>query len=506
MLFLLFVLLFLWNCTCNVHNSHHNDFITHHKVVKDDNGTYYLIYTKKGYSRKIPAEETVMSLGFDPSRVPLATETTFLQYPHEDKSIQSISWNSSHPEIHTNALIERILTLSPPIFWKKTFYLPDMFNPTIQYWLNKTLLVYREQMYDVPIRFEWFSFRRSREVIFPKPDDYGLRNIHIPKYDFNQLQEDARLLVRSNGSSVLVQYHCKASLFSPPKTCYIHMYLDPSSNGKRIIHMTDSQVIDDHPFEQKAQKNWISIEGNDGRSIYFIQSINPFHLILHNESNLATRVGKAYLVEQREEIPLPWAKEYGLPLRGGTPTHLLRNLSALMNIHPQEHEYPTDGSNHSKALFPDNLRVAFFHTVSAFRWGPIPRTYFMGCITFCANYPFQIYSISAHPILLRKFYQGKWADPKIDYVMFPTGIFEKTPEHEREDQQFEAEEDDNEKDGYQQEEASKDQTKMLEEDVRNERYIWVTFGYGDKNGAIAKLHLKELLKSMEIIGHCSADR
>jgi predicted GH43/DUF377 family glycosyl hydrolase len=495
-------------------------FSSRHKIVKDGNNRYFLIYAKKGYSKIIPNEGTVKLLGIDPTTVPLANSTIFKQYPHKERFIAEITWDSA-PDIQTEALLERIFILSPPLFWKKTYYLPDMFNPTIQYWLNKPLLAYRAQMYDSSIEFEWFSFHRDTEFSFHShKDDYGLRygsQLKVTQYDFNQMTEDPRLFVRNNTSLLLVLYTCKASLFSPPKPCYFHMNLTrhPTTHQK-LIQFTESTVIDDHPFE-RAQKNWIPIE--DQNNLYFIQSINPYHLLLHNETSKPEQhIGKAYLVYKREEIALPWSSDYGLPIRGGTPTHLLTGLDTLMMSNK-------DGSNDSKEkeesngkrTFPSSLRLAFFHSVSGFHGSSPPiRTYFMGAITFCPNYPFHIYSMSSHPILLRKFYEGKWADPpKIDFVMFPIGIFERPEQEELQEQEQQGEvgegntdhqegdenagyvsDDDEEKQQQQQEERQKKKEKQ------NTRYIWFTFGYADKNGGMAKLDLKELLESLEVIGEC----
>jgi hypothetical protein len=405
----------------------------------------------------------------------------------------------------TKSLIEKVLICSLPKFWEKTFDLPRMFNPTIAYWQNKSFLAYRAQMYDVPIQFEWFSFQRNNLLIYPEPNNYGLRYDSrglIRKFDFNQLTEDARLYPRSNGQ-LLVQYTCKASLFSPPKPCYVHLYLSPET---KKIAVTETTVLADHPYEQH-QKNWVLIEWQG--QLYFIQSINPFHLLLHNETNPHTHVGKAYLVQERPSIRLPWGEEFGLPIRGGTPTHLLRGLSSLMKDPPSEPpahlETHAQFLHHKRPLsapFPDELLLAFFHTVRINnQTDPPVRTYFMGAMAFCPNYPFQLFSMSSQPILLRRYYERQWADfPKIDYVMFAIGIFER-PESE---EAMEAEEIDVKEEVHHHETGEDHHEHEYDrQGQEHKRHVWVTFGYLDKHGAVAKFDLRGLLDSMEIIEECS---
>lgn len=467
---------------------------------------------------------------------------------------------------------------SSPKRWRgvTSMALEGMFNPTIAYWLHRPLLAYREQMYDVPISFEWFDFHRDSEVEISfgnsgRGDDYGLRysnnELTIREFEFNQLTEDARLIPlmkkkrrkegdgeRERGGDgegdLMVMYTCKASLFSPPMPCYFHMTLIPHPHkvNKKIIHFTDSVVMEDHPYV-KSQKNWIPLlaKGGGGREdgngsaeeeeeeeeekLYFIQSINPFHLLLHNETNEKTRRGKAYLVHERPEIPLPWSEEYGLPLRGGTPAYLLKNMEFMNQAPPplsqqQQQESSQDDDDELKmkeegaaedeelAEYPSSLYIAFFHTVlqrsAALGSGTI-RTYFMGAITFCPNYPFEFFSVSTHPILQEKYYEGEWADPpKIDFVMFPIGVFERPIEELRNEQErddlHEQEIEDEEKLEEEVESDFKERRKQKDEEIKkrkekrekypymdlSRRYLWVTFGVRDKNGAVAQFDLKRM--------------
>ena len=92
-------------------------------------------------------------------------------------------------------------------------------------------------------------------------------------------------------------------------------------------------------------------------------------------------------------MALPWDSFFGGDIRGGTP-----------------------------AILVGQHYLAFFHTVA----GSLEdvRTYYMGAMRLCPYYPFNIHSISKHPIYDPRWYRGPWVSTNkypIDYVVFPTG-------------------------------------------------------------------------------------
>ncbi|RYG95084.1 hypothetical protein EON65_56495, partial [archaeon] len=97
--------------------------------------------------------------------------------------------------------------------------------------------------------------------------------------------------------------------------------------------------------------------------------------------------------------------------------------------------------------------LAFFHTLSSFNIQFGTQTYFMGAITFCNDLSFHVHSMSPHPILLDNLYQGAWHNAHRDYVVFPAGL------------------------------AVDDQ----------ENYVYMSFGYQDGRGFVAKFDVQELL-------------
>ena len=91
------------------------------------------------------------------------------------------------------------------------------------------------------------------------------------------------------------------------------------------------------------------------------------------------------------------------------------------------------------------------------------RSYFIGAMTFCPNYPYQINRMSRYPIVKEQYYKGDWVSSKVDYVLFPSGI-------------------------------------VLDD---NKRYVWVSMGSQDKNGTIVKFDIEELFQSMKFVNNCS---
>lgn len=92
----------------------------------------------------------------------------------------------------------------------------------------------------------------------------------------------------------------------------------------------------------------------------------------------------------------------------------------------------------------------------------------MGAITFCPKPPFNVHTISRHPIVNESMYKGKWTDsPKIDYVMFPIGI-------------------------------------MRDREKEND-FVWLSFGHQDIEGWVVQFELDGLFQSMELVSSCTSE-
>jgi hypothetical protein len=340
----------------------------------------------------------------------------------------------------------KILSLSPPIFWKETYYLGTMLNPALEEWNNKIFFTWRNGMYDSPINYAWFDMKNLGKHFELKnrkklPNFDEILSISIADRAFNHLQEDPRLIHRKD-NRMMILYTSKESLFTSPKQCYCHISFQKSINNQttyeREYVVSDSILLDGHTLD-RHQKNWIPIIDSITDDLYFIQSVNPLHILKHHQTD-TNQVGIMESVySTNSTLTLPWRSEYGHMIRGGTPTKFI----------------------HGHYL-------AFFHSVSQLQKKNPMRTYFMGAIRFCPIFPYHIHSISTHPILQEQYYDGYWVEPRrTDYVMFAIGIV------------------------------------YLEE--KDPLHVFVSYGHQDRDGYLAKFHLQELYDSMEIVNNCSKE-
>jgi predicted GH43/DUF377 family glycosyl hydrolase len=366
--------------------------IVHH------NGSYYLYHPHRGTASKVPDAESLKALVHDLSTVPTVSRGFMTRVSLLNNSLPSLKQNSATRDEVMRIEVLKILSVAPPTFWKDTFYLGNMLNPALEHWQGRTFFTWRKGMYDSPINYAWFNqqwLSVGGKVIKPSASAFlqSIINITIAEHTFNHLQEDPRLLARHDGSLTIV-YSAKESLFKPPKQCYCHLTLD----SKNQVLVSDSVLLDGHSLDPN-QKNWIPFEHSE--ELYFIQTVNPLHILRHTTTD-DQRVGQLTTVHHaRTEIHLPWMKEYGPQIRGGTP-----------------------------AVLVNGYYLAFFHTVGQLQPKNTLRTYFMGAITFCPTPPFSIHAISTHPILQENFYEGPWVEPRrTDYVMFAIGLLKEDDKH-----------------------------------------------------------------------------
>jgi predicted GH43/DUF377 family glycosyl hydrolase len=334
--------------------------------------------------------------------------------------------------------INAILLLSPPNFWKTTIYLGDMFNPALENWQNKNLFTWRRKMYNSPIDYAFLSFEKLLSLPATNHTSKGERDIFesllpdvsMKQFRFNRIQEDPRLLARKDGS-LLILYTAKESYETPSK----QGYSIATMNSAQQIKLSDSVLLDGHSMSP-GQKNWIPLEYQD--ELYFIQSVNPLVVLKHITTD-EKQVGKLEIVYEGAPLQdLPWGDKYGSikpSIRGGTP-----------------------------AIMVKGRYLAFFHSVTHLQENYKMRTYFMGAISFCPTLPFRVHSISTHPILQDRFYEGPWVWKNVlDYVMFAIGLVI---------------------------------------DPKDSNFVWVSFGHQDKHSYVAKLHVDELYASLEDVSEC----
>jgi hypothetical protein len=187
------------------------------------------------------------------------------------------------------------------------------------------------------------------------------------------------------------------------------------------------------------QKNWVAFEDvsdHDKPQLLFIQQINPLHIVKVSDVNTATKTARvSSVVQDKYAVNLQWnGTEYGESIRGGTP-----------------------------AIMVDGVRLSFFHTCLRSPLAEKILTYYMGAITFCPSFPYQIHSISKVPITHPSLYSGKWTHSRLDYVAYPDGI-------------------------------------ILDADGK---HVWVSVGHQDRDSYILKMDVAKLYSSMRIISDCA---
>ena len=442
-------------------HSHQKQF----SVVKNSSGDYFLLLHWCNIARKILHPQTVEELVSNRTQI-LPISSYFLQKYHLGDPVPLLKRRNLSPDEKMRVHIQKILALSNTYFWKQSYKFSNRLNPAIERWRNRTLMIWRPNLYDSNITVAWIKNDFSTVDESAVYAGLGLSVLFpIKIFSFNNMREDPRLLTMSDGSLV-VAYTSKESLFEPPKQCYFIGTPHPLTgnlvfNATILLESHDSRI---------TQKNWIPFEYNG--KLLFIQSIEPLHIVEAVSFDPLTRraqlrsvvkigssgsgkhtVGEAgTAVSDNSTITrLPfhhshsqlsvssiWEAAYGLPIRGGTPAILVRGVY-----------------------------LAFFHTVSKFQLPVELRTYFMGAISFCPRPPFNVHSISRYPIVNESLYSGKWTDsPKIDYVVFPIGL-------------------------------------VRDPDKEND-FVWLSFGHQDIEGWVVQFELDGLFQSMEILAPCGS--
>ena len=202
------------------------------------------------------------------------------------------------------------------------------------------------------------------------------------------LAHDVRVLPLSNGDLHIV-YHNRAGMRYDRNG--VSNLLINSSN---LINF-DSGLLALHIPEELNQdhKNWTPFEYN--QTIYYISTINPFHVVAISSINNITLAGYMKTISRSIHLPLQWQHIYG-SIHGGSQAILFDNNSYISFFH-------------SKIRLEHNTQV----------------TYFMGAYRFTSKPPFELISMTPYPLIHEQFYTGRWVverNRQLDYVVFPTGI------------------------------------------------------------------------------------
>lgn len=422
-----------------------------YSLIRDhESNKLYLLFKKTNIARLLPDDQVAIFLELKPSEAKVVNDMS--SYTISDPA-PAFTLPPPNPDTAIANMLARVNLLCPQTFWKKK-QLVNLFNPALVRWKDRYLIAYRN---GTDISLAWMQHHAhddSFELLFNDfshglRDSYGRSpwNFSVGKYNFH---EDPRLLALHGGKQISLTFVRLREARDTAEIAYINITMparhSTASSGPSWVQSqhkgnTASQVSfspETVLLTGRKQKNWTPFE-HQGEQ-YWITSINPLHIVKHastvydptNSDPLQAKMTTVY--QSRVDIPLTWSASYGLPIRGGTPAIKVRGLY-----------------------------MAFFHTLSSFQTPWRLLTYFMGAVTFCPNFPFQMHSISRHPILQDFLYQGPWLNNHRDYVVFPAGI-------------------------------------AVDDD---EKYLYLSFGHQDARGYIAKFDIDELLPTLEIVTLCS---
>ncbi len=276
---------------------------------------------------------------------------------------------------------------SPYSFLVESYFFPDHLLPSFVQWHDKTLVCWRSDFKVAKLKYGWFNIY-DLKVGSNISESFRYVGIGIKTTEYESLgfvkQEEPRLMVLSDGS-LLNMFTGNAHY----KLSSIHYYISTYNATTDTIDFGET-VWMKYPGKQK---NWVPFE--HGGVLYFIEQINPLHVVTISHVDTAKAIATiSSVVRDKEAVELHWnGTEYGEHIRGGTP-----------------------------AILVQGVLLSFFHTCVRAAPSRTILTYYFGAVTFCNHFPFQIHSISRVPITPHFLYSGPWTHGTLDYVSYPTGI------------------------------------------------------------------------------------
>lgn len=357
-------------------------------IQSSTSGEFYIIYFTTRTIRQIPHRETLKELNIDIKSLRNVSDSYIKNYNLQNP-IPLLKKTEVNPDELLRIIVQKSIILQPPIYWIDSYYLPNIFNPSIALWNGHILMCWRSAsvrgVQKSFLKFGWLnstSFQLNSSLSYLGIGSSTKVSVST-KDNYNILQDDPRLLVL-NDNNLLVTY---ASVFEKLNR-YSSLLININKNG--LAHLYNStQLI--HKETGIAQKNWVPFEYNN--TLLYMQTINPLHIVsVGNKVDIDTNITTT--MYKLDEVKLPWPEEFG-KLRGGTPAILIKDVY-----------------------------LSFFHSKGycqkPFKYG----TYLIGAITFCPHPPFNIHSISYQPIVNDSFYGYgiPWLWPSLDFAVYPSGI------------------------------------------------------------------------------------
>jgi hypothetical protein len=164
------------------------------------------------------------------------------------------------------------------------------------------------------------------------------------------------------------------------------------------------------------------------------------------------------------------------PLVVMTIDHVDEEMNGIPNIiHkgetiklPWKDEYGDFIRGGTAAMPVRGVYLSFFHVRASTLVGAI-AVYWMGAVTFCPHPPFHIHSMSQHPIILNETWytpspDRHWVNKYNTYVVYPIGL-------------------------------------AIDDD---DEHLTISMGIQDKDIFVQRLHIDELMDTLEIVSHCKS--
>lgn len=381
-------------------------------------------------------------------------------------------------------------------WYNQSVLLTKAFNGGFVRWHNRLFLSWRSGRFDSKMLFDWAHEELLLQDGFVYENILGELSYKLPIVaNWSESSEDGRLFPHPDPNKLYCTFTFYTGRFyGIPFTALSEITLIPNQFKKEfnferniiemipVLNFSEAVVLHIEGQYKTAHKNWIPFEYQ--KDLYYVTQIYPFRIVKYEPP-----------VDGGNEVYLKYLNESYLPDINHTAVindhHSVHshNLSHHLHRRPNDHNrhYNRSTTHHTSRTKQDNttclipwdhlyglhirggtpaLKVSphqylsFFHSVREI-WGM--NTYFIGAFTFSTTRPFKLLEMSRYPIAQSKYYDGKWLNKYVTYVVFPMSF-------------------------------------ML--DQNDSQYLWLSFGHQDSKSYIQKFNVQQILSSLEPVINC----
>ena len=393
------------------------------------------------------------------------------------KKIRRINSNSLDGTIE--GIIRRAEMFSNvKIDWLDRSLLAKAFNGGMIRWNDKMLLSWRLGKGVTSMQFVWHSEESLLvdKYVFDKEKGEDMYRVP-PTANWSLGSQDGRLHPHPNPNKKYLTYvFYTRKYYGISFAALTEITLDNSTIGDLPkLNFSDPIVLHIEGKFATSQKNWTPFLYKN--ELYYVTNIYPFRIVQMKPNRTeGNNVFLAYL----EESHIPEINQSAIIAAKHTyHPHTLQTQE--IHLHPTHHHPHHHNVSHATPpckipwdpLYGTHIRggtpairvsgnryLSFFHAVREI-WGM--NTYFIGAFTFSGSRPFRLLEMSRYPIQQYFFYDGKWLNKYVSYVLFPISVM------------------------Y---------------DKKDRSYIWLSFGHQDGKTYIQKFRLDQILDSLEPTIHC----